>query len=83
MLVRIAKLSAEGQIRLPVEVLRALEVDEGAEFVIVQKGEQIHLVPAKRAGKLLLDELPGWEALGELAFEELWDNEADGAWNQA
>jgi bifunctional DNA-binding transcriptional regulator/antitoxin component of YhaV-PrlF toxin-antitoxin module len=82
-LVKTVKLSSKGQLTLPTEVVRALRAARGTEFVLVQDGERVLLIPATSVGKRALDELGGFEALGLSAFEKLWDNEADEIWNEA
>lgn len=83
MLVKTVKVSAKGQISVPADVLRALKVKKGTEFLLVQQGDQIFLVRAADVGKRLVEELSGWESLAGPAFAELWDNEADEVWNEA
>jgi len=82
-LVKTVKLSSKGQVTLPADALRALKLKKGAEFILIQDGARILLVPAGEAGKALLGELGGWEALALPAFEELWDNDADEVWDEA
>ena len=60
-----------------------MNVRKGSEFVLVQEGDRILLTKASAVGKRILDDHGGWEALGASAFAELWDNEADAAWDDA
>lgn len=83
MLVKTVKASSKGQITLPAEVLRALKVKKGVEFVLIQQGNRIVLVPASDVGRQVVEELGGWESLAEPAFAEVWDNEADEVWDEA
>jgi len=83
MLVKTVKLSSKGQLSLPADVLRALRASKGTEFVLVQEGEKVILLPAARVGREVLDDLSGFEALARSAFGRLWDNEADEIWNEA
>lgn len=83
MLVKTVKLSTKGQVTLPVEALRALKARKGSEFILIQEGERIVLVPAANVGRRTLDELGGWEALATPAFASLWDNPADEVWDAA
>lgn len=82
-LVKTVKVSPKGRITLPAEVLRALRVKEGAEFLLIQQGNRIVLVPAAEAGRQVVEVLGGWEALAAPAFAELWDNDADAVWDEA
>lgn len=83
MIVKTVKLSSKGQVTLPADALRALKVRKGTEFLLIQKGEHLLLIPAARVGERVVDELGGFEALADPAFAELWDNEADEVWNEA
>jgi bifunctional DNA-binding transcriptional regulator/antitoxin component of YhaV-PrlF toxin-antitoxin module len=83
MIVKTIKVSSKGQITLPIEALRALRARKGTEFLLVQQGARILLMPADEVGRQLVDELGGWENLAAPAFAEVWDNEADEAWNEA
>lgn len=73
--------SSKGQVTLPAELLRAMEIDKGTRLVLIQKGEQIMLVPEATVARLVEDELAGFEALAGTSFEDLWDNEADEVWD--
>lgn len=83
MLVKSVKLTDKGQITLPAEALRAMNARKGTEFLVIQEGDRMVLVKASAVGRKLLDEFGGWEALAAPAFSDLWDNEADEAWNEA
>jgi bifunctional DNA-binding transcriptional regulator/antitoxin component of YhaV-PrlF toxin-antitoxin module len=81
MLVRTVRLTSKGQLSLPVDTLRALHLRKGAEFLLVQDGDRIILVPSQNVGKRVVDDLKGFEALALPAFKDVWDNETDEAWN--
>ena len=81
MLVKTVKITDKGQITLPADTMRAMNLRRGAELVLVQEGDRIVLVRASRVGKQIVDEFGGWEELSAPAFAELWDNEADEVWN--
>lgn len=84
MLVKTVKVSSKGQVTLPAEALRALNVRKGTEFLLVQDGPRILLVKADQAGRRVLDDLGGWEAVAAPAFAEVWDNPADAeVWDEA
>jgi bifunctional DNA-binding transcriptional regulator/antitoxin component of YhaV-PrlF toxin-antitoxin module len=82
-LVRKVTASAKGQFSIPADMMKALGAHGPMELLLVQEGERIVLVPAQTAGRLLLDDLGGWEALSIPAFADVWDNEADEVWNDA
>jgi bifunctional DNA-binding transcriptional regulator/antitoxin component of YhaV-PrlF toxin-antitoxin module len=82
-LVKTVKVSAKGQITLPVEALRAMKARKGTELLLVQQGDHLVLVRAGDVGKRVLDELGGFEALAAPAFADLWDNPADEVWDEA
>lgn len=73
--------SSKGQISLPAGLLRSLEIEKGSRLVLIQKGEQILLVPEQTVARLIEDELAGFHTLAEPAFQDLWDNEADEVWD--
>ena len=81
-IVKTVKLSSKGQLTLPAEVVRALRARRGSEFLLVQDGARVVLTPAADAGRRIVDDLKGMEALAGPAFSELWDNPADEAWNE-
>jgi bifunctional DNA-binding transcriptional regulator/antitoxin component of YhaV-PrlF toxin-antitoxin module len=83
MLVRKVTASAKGQLTIPVDVLRALGGKGPTEFLLVQEGEHLLLMPADRAGRAIIDELGGWADLGASAFAQVWDNKADEVWDDA
>lgn len=83
MLVKTVKVSAKGQVTLPADALRAMNIRKGSEFVLIQRGDTIVLVPSEKAGEQLIDEFGGWATLAEPAFRDLWDNEEDEIWNEA
>ncbi|MBW3583541.1 MAG: AbrB/MazE/SpoVT family DNA-binding domain-containing protein [Euryarchaeota archaeon] len=83
MQVQTARLSSKGQITLPIEILRALNAGKGTEFLVVQEDDRIVLVKADSVGRKIVDELAEFSALGEGAFRDLWDNDADAIWDEA
>ena len=83
MLVRTVRLSEKGQLTLPADALRAMNARRGTEFLLIQEDARIVLVKASAVGKRVLDEFGGWESLAAPAFADLWDNDADEAWNEA
>lgn len=82
MLVKTVKLSSKGQLSVPVDALRALKLRPGAEFVLIQDGDRIILIPAADVAKQLLDDTKDFHALGETAFKGVWDNSKDEIWNE-
>lgn len=83
MQVKTVRLSSKGQITLPIEMLKAINADQGTEFLVVQDDERIVLMKASRVGKSVIDDLEGFEALALGTFEGLWDNEHDAVWDEA
>lgn len=84
MLVKTVKVSAKGQLTLPADALRAMNLRKGAEFVLVQDGDRIILMKAGAVGKRILDETEGFSALAASSFARVWDNPRDDeVWNDA
>ena len=83
MIVKTVKVSSKGQITLPAEALRALKARKGTEFLLIQQGGKIVLLPSAAVGKRVMEEHSSWEFLAYSAFAELWDNEADKVWDEA
>ena len=81
MLVKTVKITDKGQITLPAETLRAMNLRRGSELLLVQEGDRIVLVRASKIGNQVMEEFRGWENLSAPAFAKLWDNEADEVWN--
>lgn len=82
MLVKTVKATSKGQITIPAEVMKAIKARKGTEFLLVQDGGRIILEKAEAAGKRVVDDLEGFEALGLSVFHDLWDNEEDEVWNK-
>lgn len=75
------KVSPQGQVRLPKEVLEALRVRRGRRLVVRVRGRVIELLPEEDVEQLL-DE--GLENLRRASLQGLardWDNPEDEAWN--
>lgn len=83
MLVKTVALTSKGQMSLPADVLRSLNLRKGAQLLLVQEGDRILLTKASAVGKRLVEDLGGWEALGLGAFQDVWDNDADAVWDDA
>lgn len=83
MLVRSVRVTDKGQVSLPVDALRSMNVRKGTDLILIQEGDRIVLVKASGVGKLVLDDLGGWEALAGPAFEDLWSNPDDEVWDEA
>lgn len=82
MIVRTVRITDKGQISLPVDTLRSMNVRKGSELLLVQDGDRIVLVKATKIGQEVLDDLAGWEALSLPALAEVWDNPIDDeVWN--
>jgi len=72
----------KGQITLPADVLRAVNLRKGSELLLVQDGERVVLRKATDIGQAVIDDLEGWEALSLPALAETWDNPVDDeVWN--
>jgi AbrB family looped-hinge helix DNA binding protein len=81
-LVKTVKVSAKGQLTLPSEAMRAMNVRKGTEFILVQEGDRIILTKASSVGKRIVDETEGFGALGLPSFARVWDNPIDDeVWN--
>lgn len=83
MLVKTVSLTSKGQMSLPADVLRSLNLRKGTQLLLVQEGDHILLTKASGVGKRVVEGLGGWEALGAGAFRDVWDNEADAVWDDA
>jgi bifunctional DNA-binding transcriptional regulator/antitoxin component of YhaV-PrlF toxin-antitoxin module len=82
-IVKTVRVSAKGQVTLPVEALRAMNVRKGTDFILIQEGDRIVLAKAVSVGRRTLDEFGGWEGLSAPAFSDLWDNDSDAVWDDA
>jgi bifunctional DNA-binding transcriptional regulator/antitoxin component of YhaV-PrlF toxin-antitoxin module len=83
-IVKTVKVSAKGQLTLPADALRAMNVRKGPEFVLVPEGDRIVLVKAGAVGKRIVDETEGFAALAGRSFARVWDNPVDDeVWNDA
>lgn len=85
MIVRTVRITDKGQITLPADTLRSLNVRKGSELVLVQEGDRIVLVKATDVGQEILEEteLAKWYQLSLPALGEVWDNPIDDeVWNE-
>lgn len=76
------KVSSKGQIVIPEEVRKKLQVETGSTLIARLQGKRIVLEKEtdflSRMEKLEeLQEEKGWQKLAEKGFAELWDNEED------
>lgn len=83
MLVRSVRVTDKGQVSLPVDALRAMNVRKGTDMILIQEGDRIVLVKAEAVGKLVLDDLGGWETLAAPVFDGLWSSQDDEVWDEA
>ena len=82
MLVRTVRVTDKGQITLPADALRSMNVRKGTDLLLVQEGDRIVLVKASAVGKRLVEDFGGWEALAAPAFADLWGSEEDDVWDE-
>jgi len=78
------KLSEKGQISIPKDIRKGMQLKKGDKLVLVAKGDQLILQKAdsflKKAG--IEEESIGTMLLSEETLKKDWDNEYDERWNK-
>lgn len=82
-MVHSVKISARNQVALPAEELEAVGAQQGERLLVRAKDGVLVLIPEHLAEEILDRGLAAFRQAGLEAFEDLWDNPDDEAWDEA
>jgi len=83
MIVRIATVSAKGQLAIPIDIRKAAGIEKGSDLLILYKDGKILVEPAELLSSRADDDMEDWKLLTRKAMERAWDDEADAIWDDA
>lgn len=81
MALRTVKVSPQGQVRLPKDVLEALRIRRGRRLVVRVRGRVIELLPEEDLEHLLDEGLDNLRLASLQSLARDWDNPDDEVWN--
>ena len=76
------RVSHKGQIAIPADIRRDLNIREGEELLLVKKGERIMLEKPKEFAREIEEEFKDLLMITESSLKKLWLNKEDEIWNQ-
>ena len=79
---KMVKVSAKGQIAIPVEIQREVGIKKGDELILFRKGNRMVLEKPQGVMELLEDEFSDLQAFTEASLGQIWLNKQDEVWNQ-
>ena len=81
MCIKTVKVSGKGQIAIPRQVQRDLDIKKGDEFILVTKDNKILL---EKTEEMFDDFEEGidWLRASESSLSKLWDNKEDDIWEE-
>ncbi len=74
--------SGKGQISIPQEIRKQLEVEKGSKLVIILKDKKLLIRKASDISQSIEDSFEDVVRYSERSLEEIWDNEEDDVWNR-
>ena len=79
MITKTVKVTAKGQIAIPIEIRESAGIETGDELVILQEGSKILL---EKPENLIKDEFKDLLKHSEKTAKKLWSNKKDEVWNK-
>ncbi|MDG7038234.1 MAG: AbrB/MazE/SpoVT family DNA-binding domain-containing protein [Nitrososphaerota archaeon] len=76
------KVSAKGQISIPVKVQREMGIEKGDELIMIRKGRRIVLEKPEKITKLLEDEFADLDEITEASLARIWSRKGEDVWNR-
>lgn len=76
------KVSAKGQIALPSDIQKELDLKKGDNIILIKKGKRILIEKADALAKKMQDEFKDLQEFSEESLKRLWSNKDDEIWNQ-
>ena len=76
------KVSAKGQISLPMEIQREAGIKKGDELLLIMKGQKIVLEKPERMMEVLEDEFADLQTVSEASLRRLWRGSRENVWDR-
>ena len=76
------KVSAKGQITLPHDIQKELDLKKGDDIILIKKGKRILVEKANVLAKKMQNEFKDHQEFSEESLKRLWSNKDDEIWNQ-
>ena len=77
MIMKIIKLSEKGQIALPTEIRKEMDLKKGDELVIFELGNRIMIQKKEKVAEKIEDDFKDWKELAKISLQKAWDDEED------
>ncbi len=75
------KVSAKGQITLPVDIQKEIGIEKGDELLLVRKGKKIMLEKHESIASKIDDDFTEIQKIAESSLKKIWLNKSDDIWN--
>lgn len=76
------RVSEKGQIAIPSDIRKELEIRKGEELLLVKKGDKILIGKASKASKKFEGEFNFMLKHAEKVAKKLWENKEDDIWDK-
>jgi AbrB family looped-hinge helix DNA binding protein len=80
MIMKIVKISEKGQIAIPREIQREMNLEKGDELVLTESKNEILIQKKERVKKLIEDDFADMREEAYKNLAKMWDNEEDEIW---
>lgn len=79
--VRTLRVSEKGQVVLPADVRKMMNIAKGDELVLICDGERLLLQKGARAAATLDEDFSDLRAASERVLADVWENDEDADWD--
>lgn len=73
---KIVKVTGKGQISIPIQLRKILDIERGDELIVMNKGGSLVIK------KMNEDDFSDILKINENSLKEIWDNEEDDIWEE-
>jgi AbrB family looped-hinge helix DNA binding protein len=80
---RMVTVSEKGQVAIPVDIRRRLNIRKGQTLVLQVTEDKLLLTKSEDVSRKMRDEFRHLLELSESSARELWENEKDAIWDKA
>lgn len=80
-IIRIITVSGKGQISIPREIRRRLDIEKGSNLLLMLKDEKILICKAPELLGPIEDTFEDVIRYSEASLQKIWNNEHDDVWN--